>query len=56
MPGLRCPDCDSDVILSDDIVLFEVIECADCRGEWEVVAVEPPTLARAPEVEEDWGE
>nr|WP_233571062.1 lysine biosynthesis protein LysW [Nocardiopsis sp. Huas11] len=36
--------------------MSEVIDCADCRTELEVVAVEPVLLALAPEVEEDWGE
>jgi alpha-aminoadipate carrier protein LysW len=36
--------------------LSEILECADCRSELEVVAVDPVMLAVAPEVEEDWGE
>jgi alpha-aminoadipate carrier protein LysW len=43
-------------MVADDVELCEIVECADCRGEWEVVAVDPLTLARAPEIEEDWGE
>lgn len=36
--------------------LNEIIECAQCRSELEVVSVSPLLMAVAPEVEEDWGE
>lgn len=51
-----CPECESPVQTSVRLRLSEVIDCADCRTELEVVAVEPLLLALAPEVEEDWGE
>ncbi|RKS08412.1 alpha-aminoadipate carrier protein LysW [Nocardiopsis sp. Huas11] len=51
-----CPECESPVQTSVQLRLSEVIDCADCRTELEVVAVEPVLLALAPEVEEDWGE
>ena len=51
-----CPVCDAEVELADDAVPGELMECADCGSELEVVSVDPPELAEAPESEEDWGE
>ncbi|HEX6358995.1 lysine biosynthesis protein LysW [Actinophytocola sp.] len=51
-----CPECESDVQISDSARLNEIIECANCRSELEIVSLNPPVLALAPEVEEDWGE
>jgi alpha-aminoadipate carrier protein LysW len=53
---LACPSCESDVRIDESVRLNEIIECASCRSELEVVAVNPVVLALAPEVEEDWGE
>ena len=53
---MRCPACESPSGHRGDVVLYEIIECGECHTELEVVSVEPPLLALAPEVEEDWGE
>ena len=50
-----CPECDAEITLHSPIV-GEIIPCADCGAELEVIALEPLTLELAPEVEEDWGE
>jgi len=34
----------------------ELITCPDCGAELEIIALNPPTLELAPQVEEDWGE
>jgi alpha-aminoadipate carrier protein LysW len=34
----------------------EIVVCPECGVELEVISVDPPELAVAPEVEEDWGE
>lgn len=52
----RCPECEGQVSIGDSIRLSEIVECGECRSELEVVALGPAVLARAPEVEEDWGE
>ena len=52
----ECPVCGGEVELADDTVEGELIECPDCGSELEVLAVDPPRLGEAPEVEEDWGE
>lgn len=51
-----CPECGDDVRTSDSVRLNEIVECAGCRSELEIVALSPVVLALAPEVEEDWGE
>ncbi|WMX43996.1 lysine biosynthesis protein LysW [Streptomyces roseicoloratus] len=51
-----CPECEDEVQLSPSVRLNEIVECAGCRSELEIVALSPAVLALAPEVEEDWGE
>lgn len=51
-----CPECDATISLSADTVEGEIITCPDCAVELEVLSIDPPTLALAPEVGEDWGE
>jgi alpha-aminoadipate carrier protein LysW len=51
-----CPVCEDEVQISSSVRLNEIVECAGCRSELEIVALSPAVLALAPEVEEDWGE
>ncbi|GGY63706.1 lysine biosynthesis protein LysW [Streptomyces omiyaensis] len=51
-----CPECEESVPVADSVRLNEILECAGCRSELEIVALSPVVLALAPEVEEDWGE
>ena len=51
-----CPVCGGDVELDEDTVVGELLSCPDCGSELEVLDVDPPALAEAPETEEDWGE
>ena len=51
-----CPECEDDVQIGDGARLNEIVECAGCRSELEIVSLNPAVLALAPEVEEDWGE
>jgi len=34
----------------------EIVDCATCGAELEVIGVDPVELDSAPELEEDWGE
>jgi alpha-aminoadipate carrier protein LysW len=34
----------------------ELIACAECGAELEIISLDPVQLELAPEVEEDWGE
>jgi len=51
-----CPECGADIALEEGTLPNEIVPCADCGAELEVTSLDPPTLALAPEVEEDWGE
>lgn len=53
---VSCPVCDAELTLTDDAVVGELMECADCGSELEVTSVDPPAVEEAPESEEDWGE
>lgn len=51
-----CPSCEQAVSVPTDAIEGEIIACAACEAELEVLEVEPLELALAPEVAEDWGE
>ena len=51
-----CTECDSPVELPEDAVEGEIVACAECGAELEVISVDPAELAPAPEMAEDWGE
>jgi alpha-aminoadipate carrier protein LysW len=42
--------------LPQGTIVGEILPCASCATELEVISLDPPSVARAPEVEEDWGE
>jgi alpha-aminoadipate carrier protein LysW len=52
----ECPECAAEVALPDDVMEGEIVQCAECGVELELINLEPATLALAPEEEEDWGE
>jgi alpha-aminoadipate carrier protein LysW len=52
----NCPECEAQVALAADVMEGEIVTCAECGAELEVIGIEPAELALAPEVEEDWGE
>ena len=52
----ECTECGAALELGSDLEMGEIVVCADCGVEWEVMSLEPITLEPAPEVEEDWGE
>lgn len=51
-----CLVCDADVAVPADAMQNELLVCADCGAELEIVSLSPLALELAPEVEEDWGE
>ncbi len=53
---VQCVVCEGDVTLAAEVLEGELLICPDCGTELEVVSLNPPTLAEAPEVQEDWGE
>jgi alpha-aminoadipate carrier protein LysW len=50
-----CPECEASVPLEGRIV-GEIVYCPDCNAELEVLDLSTPSVALAPQVEEDWGE
>jgi alpha-aminoadipate/glutamate carrier protein LysW len=52
----ECPECGADVGVPTGSRVGELVECEQCRSELEMLSLDPPELALAPEVEEDWGE
>lgn len=51
-----CPECTGDVPVAPEVELNEIVECAECMTELEIVSRDPLIMALAPEAEEDWGE
>ena len=51
----NCPECDAEIVL-EDVVQGEIIVCAECGVDLEVISLDPPTLELAPMEQEDWGE
>ena len=52
----NCPECDATISLRADTVEGEIVTCPDCGADLSVVSLNPPNLALAPEVSEDWGQ
>ena len=52
----ECPLCEAEVELPEKAEEGEIIECAECGAELEIISLDPPEVASAPEEEEDWGE
>jgi alpha-aminoadipate carrier protein LysW len=51
-----CIECGAEVPLHAELEVGEIVDCATCGAELEVVGVDPVELEPAPELEEDWGE
>jgi len=51
-----CPECGAKLKLDEVLHQGEIVVCADCGVELEVLSLDPISLELAPEVEEDWGE
>ena len=49
----QCPECFADVTL-DKVMQNEITQCPGCGAELEITALEPLTLALAPQEEEVW--
>lgn len=52
----QCPLCAATVALPAEPEIGELMDCEECGEELEITSIAPPTLAKAPEEEEDWGE
>lgn len=56
MNQIECIECGAPVELPSDVILGELLICAECDTEMEVRQLDPIVVELAPEVEEDWGE
>jgi alpha-aminoadipate carrier protein LysW len=52
----ECPECGANVNFKTAPIAHELVRCADCGAELEVIKLDPITLDLAPTEEEDWGE
>ncbi|GGN13295.1 lysine biosynthesis protein LysW [Halarchaeum nitratireducens] len=52
----ECPECGSELELSESVETGEIVDCGTCGAELEVTGEDPVTLDLAPELDEDWGE
>jgi alpha-aminoadipate carrier protein LysW len=51
----ECPECLEAVSLKA-VMQHEIVQCAGCGVDLEVIELDPVALELAPEEEEDWGE
>lgn len=51
-----CIECGDELSLYDDIEAGEILDCATCGAELEVLSVDPVEVDTAPELQQDWGE
>lgn len=56
MANGECPECGASIALAANAEVGEILSCPDCGTRLEVRNLAPPTLEKAPGVEEDWGE
>ncbi len=56
MARASCCECEAALTLDEGTIKGEILQCAECGVELEVVAVDPLKLELAPQEEEDWGE
>ena len=54
--SVDCPECAAAVDVGAQPMVHEIVPCADCGAELELLCLDPLTAELAPEVEEDWGE
>jgi alpha-aminoadipate carrier protein LysW len=56
MSNVTCPECAAELELEAGTEENEIIVCADCGVDLEVISLDPATVELAPMEEEDWGE
>jgi len=56
--GAKCPECDADLEIPEDVINGEIVSCPDCGTDFEVVIKDDGEVELKPaEIEgEDWGE
>jgi len=56
MAEAECPECAGKVTLAGNAEVGEIVSCPDCGCKLEVTGLNPASVQKAPEVQEDWGE
>ncbi len=55
MQTTKCPNCNSDVIIEDELYEGDLINCSNCAAELEIVSLHPLQLSEIKdEPENDW--
>ena len=54
----KCEECDADILVPEDAIRGEVVECKDCSSTYEVVEIHDGSVKIKPAdaAQEDWGE
>ena len=45
MQTARCPLCNSDIILEEESYEGDLVDCANCESELEIVSLHPPQVS-----------
>ena len=53
---IECPDCGAEKELSEKTETGEIMSCACCGTMLEVLSLQPLSIGKAPQIEEDFGE
>ncbi|VVB56737.1 Uncharacterised protein [uncultured archaeon] len=54
--SIECPDCGQPKGLASGTQIGQILNCAGCGALLEVLALSPPEIGHAPQIEEDFGE
>lgn len=54
----KCEECDADIVVPDDAIVGEIVQCKECSSEYEVASIGDGRVELKPAevAEEDWGE
>ena len=52
MPNAICPECESDVLVDEDVERGDVVTCEECGTDVEVLSIDPPEVRLYDETEE----
>lgn len=53
---IECPDCGQTKTLTGLSEIGQLINCAGCGALLELLSLTPPSVGKAPQIEEDFGE
>ena len=56
MAQVECVECGAVIDLAEDVMQGEILACADCGADLEVLNLAPLQVDLAPMEMEDWGE